>query len=194
MTIIQKTTHVWAILHVAEDSEREIRAFFIEHELIKPRLVRTALHLTVYHARRPLGLRVFNEPVSIEIAPAALRLMTMTPGGENPRPDLDPARASIGARLQRADPGCQSILQLRQQFYPFETSQVLKNRPPSTARSNAFGARHYQPHITLLRPKTGIDRDLTMLGDRLRATIPPIRFDRLTVTTRTDIRTADETS
>ena len=188
MTAILKTTSVWAMLHMANESERQLQAFFIEHERLKPRLVRTGLHLTVYHARRPMGLPAFNIPASIHVAPQALRLMVMAPGGENPRPEHDPAGLNVGVRLQRADPGCQAILELREQFYPYETPEVLGPRPPSTARSSAFGSHHYQPHVTLLRPKSGIDRDLANLGDRLRAAVPAVCFDRLIVSTRTDVR------
>lgn len=182
------TTVVWAILHLADESERMLRGFFIDSEGIKPRLVRKRLHITVYHARRPIaGLPDSEEAVSITVQPQAMRLMVMAPGGENPRPQFEPGQLNIGARLQRADAGCQAILQLRERFYPFETARVVGRRPPSTARTSAFGARHYQPHISLLRAGTRIDRDLAPLGERLRAAASPLQFDRLTITSRGEV-------
>ena len=47
-----------------------------------------------------------------------------------------------------------------------ETTEVTKNRKATTDWTNAFGARHYQPHIKLLQPGSGVDRDLARIHRR----------------------------
>jgi hypothetical protein len=68
--------------------------------------------------------------------------------------------------------------------YPYETPDVLGLRQPSNHIRNAFGARHFQPHITLLKKGFGLDRDLTKIGEAFRASISPIRLNRFIVTCR----------
>jgi hypothetical protein len=183
---IRKHRHtVWALLGVAPDSERDILRFFIDRVGLPPKVLRRDLHLTIYHARRLLrGLFDHRESLNIVVEPMYLRFMVMAPGGENPRPDLDPARRSVGVRVKRGCPALAAIHALRSRFYLYETPTVLGVRRPSNHNRNAFGAAHYQPHINLLRAGSGIDRDLTKLGSQFRAAIPTIRFDRLIVRCR----------
>jgi hypothetical protein len=110
--------------------------------------------------------------------------MVMAPGGENPRPDVDPSINAIGVRIKRDAPGMQQIRAFRARFYPYETQDVLGVRRPSDHAKSAFGARHFQPHITLLRNGSNLDRDLTKIGNLFRASISPIGLNRLVVTCR----------
>lgn len=59
--------------------------------------------------------------------------------------------------------------------------EVLGSRRPSTHKANAFGARHFQPHVALLRPGSGIDRDLTKLGTVFRQKMQSLTFDRFCI-------------
>ena len=110
--------------------------------------------------------------------------MVMAPGGENPRIDHDPNKRSIGIRVRRADGATRELEALRAQFYPHETTKVLGFRRPSTRMKNAFGARQFQPHITVLRPGSSVGQELTRVGEKLRKTIDEIIFDRLVVRCR----------
>jgi hypothetical protein len=57
----------------------------------------------VYYARRSLlGLSDHEEQIDIKINPANLRFMVMTPGGENPRPDVDPSTSALPAAYHTA--------------------------------------------------------------------------------------------
>ena len=148
-------------------------------------IMKSGLHITIYHARRFLsGLSDYEEDVHIEIDPMHLRFMVMAPGGENPRPDVDPSSSAIGVRLKRKTPEMLQIRMLRSRFYQYETPDILGARRPSNHARSAFGARHFQPHITLMKNGAGIDRDLTKLGEAFRTSISPIRLNRLVVRCR----------
>ena len=62
-----------------------------------------------------------------------------------------------------------------------ETTEVTKSRKATTDWTNAFGARHYQPHIKLLKPGSGVDRDLTKIGDMFRDRIGRIDFGKFEI-------------
>ncbi len=178
---------VWAMLFVAKDSEEAIWRFLTQQMGLRPSLLHRRLHLSVYHARRALeGLTDYGEPVEIEVAAEDLRFMAMTPGGENPRPEIDPARCNVGVRVKRTSPTIQAIRSLRSRFYPLESMDVIGVRQPSNHKRNAFGARHFQPHITLIRPNNGLDRDLKEIGSAFRAAVGGLRFDQFVVKCRRD--------
>lgn len=175
---------VWATLFVSADSEREIHRFFIQQLNIPRRSLCSNLHITIYHARREIpDLSDSEERVEVLIEPHALRFMVMAPGGENPRSDIDPSQNPIGIRIKRDSLAIKELRDLRSRFYRLETVEVLGSRKPSSHTRNAFGARYFQPHITLLRPG-GTDRDLAEIGAQFRETISPIRLDRFVVTNR----------
>jgi hypothetical protein len=147
------------------------------------------LHVTVYHARREItDLSDSKETVEVLIEPNSLRFMVMAPGGENPRGDIDPSQNPIGIRIKRNSAGTEKLLDLRSRFYRLETVEVLGSRKPSSHTRNAFGARYFQPHITLLRPGLPIDRDLAEIGTMFRKAVSPIRLDRFVVNNRTHHR------
>jgi hypothetical protein len=177
---------VWAFLFVSNESKRDIETFLldlgIQRDFLHPRL-----HLTVYHARRRIpGLKDLEENCRLDIVSSDLRFMAMAPGGENPRSNIDPSACNLGVRVRRNSTSAAEILALRARFYPFETDRVLGERLPSSSTRNAFGARHSQPHITLLRPGNGVDRDLTKIGTAFRCAIKTIVFDRFVVKCRFD--------
>lgn len=179
---------VWAMLFVARESEDAIRRFLMRDMGLRSGLLHQRLHVTVYHARRALaGLTDCEEPVALEIPAEDLRFMAMAPGGENPRPEIDPSRSHIGVRIRRTSSATEAIRGFRARFYPLETLDVVGIRRPSSHRRNAFGARHFQPHITLVRPNNGLDRDLKLIGTAFRAAIRGIRFDRFVVRYRSSI-------
>jgi hypothetical protein len=176
---------VWANLRVSRESQREIHNFFVQRIGLNRSNLQSDLHITVYHARRQLvGLVECDEAIHIEIDPMDFRFMTMTPGGENPRPDVDPSTCPIGVRIRRTTPATSLVREFRAKFYPHETPKVLGLRPPSTHTRSAFGARYFQPHITLLKSGTGIDSKLSLVGELFRASIPPVRLDRFIVKCR----------
>ena len=107
--------------------------------------------------------------------------MVMAPGGENPRPELDPSRRSVGLRLTKRNVAIPKIQALRAGFFKYETPRVLGSRPPSTAWRNAFGSRHYQPHVTLLRPRPRVLIELPELGEIFRRYLQWIEFDRFEI-------------
>ena len=175
--------HSWASLYLSKSSTRAINAFFLDTIGIEKKYVQSDFHLTVYHDRRRLdGLIDSKEKTEIVVNPADLRLMILAPGGENPRQDIDPNANCIGVRLRRSSEAVKQILDLRSKFYVYETPDILGKRKPSDARRNAFGSHHYQPHITLLKPSSGIDQGrIASVASDLRSALPPIQFDRFKV-------------
>lgn len=181
-----KSRHeVYAFLEVSKDCQEHITHILNSECGIPPGAVVRNMHLTVYHARRHLpGLAQCRREVNIEADVAETRFMVMAPGGENPSTDLEPARRSIGIRLTRRNQALSEILAIRAYFYSFETDRVLGKRKPSNAKRNAFGARHYQPHIKLLEPGSQVERDLTVLGAVFRSACVRIEFDQFLVRIR----------
>jgi hypothetical protein len=176
---------VWAFLFVSQESEQAIQKFFVREVGIHPRFLKSQLHLSIYHARRFLsGLTEYEESIEIDISPADLRFMAMAPGGENPRPEIEPGRCPIGVRLKRGSAVTASVRSLRSRFYPLETGSVLGIRSPSSHSRSAFGARYFQPHITLIHAGSGINRDLTKIGNGFRLAMDKIRLDRFVVKCR----------
>lgn len=167
---------IYAFLCLTRDSESRIAEFLLSQG-INPNSIQSGMHLTVYHARRRLpGVCAERRSVDITADTAETRFMVMVPGGENPRDDTDPRRQSVGIRLTRRNRAIKQIKTLRQEMYRLETPAMLGSRRPTTAWTNAFGARHYQPHIKLMGPNSGVPYDLTSIGAALRDSLKTIRF------------------
>jgi hypothetical protein len=129
----QSRTMIWVMAFLDYYSEELIRTFFVESCGIKKRLVQREMHCTIYHARRRLaGLSDIEEPISILVPGSELRMMVMAPGGENPRPDIDPSNRSVGIRIRRADGAAKPFEAIRERFLSLETPTILGSRPPST--------------------------------------------------------------
>ena len=176
---------VWGLLWVTRTCEARISSLLIDDFGIPRNTVQRGMHLTVYYARRRLpDLVLGSQPVDFSADIKETRFMVLAPGGENPRPDLVPSRRSVGIRLTRRNQAIRDILKYRRELYQKETESVTRNRKPTTDWTNAFGARHYQPHIKLLRPGSGIDYDLTKIGDAFRSGIPQIQFGKFEVRIR----------
>lgn len=176
---------VYALLFVSRDCQKHMTHILNHRCGIPAKAIVPRMHLTVYHARRLLpGLEAYLRKVHIMADVAETRFMVMAPGGENPRPHLEPSHCSIGIRLTRRNHALREALALRSSFYQYETERVLGKRKPSTATRNAFGARHYQPHVKLLNPGNRVKRDLTELGTFFRTECDWIEFDQFQVTVR----------
>jgi hypothetical protein len=176
------TTEIWAQLWVCGDDCLRIREFLVSEGLVKPSSIIPKMHLTVYHARRPMsGVSPVDEDVHIVVPTAETRFMVLAPGGENPRPELEPRNCKVGIRIQRKNVARGEIQAFRERLLAYETPNVLGSRGPSTGERNAFGARHFQPHIALVRPGNRIDRDLTRTGVLFRQALKQIALDRFSI-------------
>lgn len=176
---------VYGILWVTRKCETQIANLLADEFGIPGEVIQTGLHLTVYYGRRPLaGLVPHSRPVKISADVSETRFMVLAPGGENPRPSLEPSRCSVGIRLTKRNSAIEQVLELRRSIYQLEPAKWPGNRKSTTDWNNAFGARHYQPHIKILRPGSGINRDLTELGGFFRSSIKRIEFGRFQITVR----------
>ena len=174
-----------AFLKVSEECEQRITDFFLEQFRLRPGRVQSNMHLTVYHGRKRLpGLREMSVPVNILVDTTETRFMVLAPGGENPRDELDPGSLSVGIRLTKRNPAVADIQRLRENVYRFETRTATGSRRPTTAWTNAFGSRHYQPHIQVLKPWSKIQRNLTEVSELFRSKIRTISLDVFSVESR----------
>ena len=172
---------LYALLWLTRRSEARIADFLLANG-IRAEAIQKGMHLTVYHARRPLpGVRLGRRPVAISADVAETRFMVMAPGGENPRDDLDPTRQSVGLRLTRRNAAIADILALREEISQHETPEILGSRKRSNARNNAFGARNYQPHVKIVGSRAGMPYDLTAIGNAFRASLRTLQFQSFEV-------------
>ena len=173
---------VYAILWVSHKCADLIEDLLFHGCEVPRRAIQPNLHLTVYHGRRRLpGLAPNSRTVHIVADSLETRFMVLAPGGENPRPELEPSRRSIGIRLTRRNQAMGEIQSLRTNISRLETEEIIGTRKRTSAWTSCFGARHYQPHIKLLRPGSRIQRDLTKLGEVFRSGSSEIDFDRFEV-------------
>jgi hypothetical protein len=178
----EHVTEVWAQLVLADADAERVRAFLCGPCGLKPQAIVRRMHVTVYHARRPMtGVVPLEEPANVVVAAHDTRFMVMAPGGENPRPEFDPGRRTVGIRVRRPSNSYSAILDYRKRLLRHETQSVLGGRRPSTHNRSAFGARYFQPHMALLRPGSGVARDLSRLGVQFREGAGELTFDRFLV-------------
>ncbi|MBC5794865.1 hypothetical protein H5968_06820 [Sphaerospermopsis sp. LEGE 00249] len=173
---------VWSQLWLSHEDRDRIQDFFTSEIGVKPRFVVKNMHITVYHARRMLpDLKPCLENVEVFLDANDTRFMVMAPGGENPRDYLNPGRRKVGVRIHRQSIIRQVILEFRARLTKLETKRVLGARLPSSHNRNAFGARHFQPHMTLLWAGSGIDHDLTKIGVPFRKMLGTLKFDKFSI-------------
>jgi len=176
------TTEVWAQLFLSAHDRQRIIEFAVKYFGLKPKVFVRNMHITVYYARRPMpGVTALSEPVAVVIPAADTRFMVMAPGGENPKPHLDPGKKKVGIRIHKKSNALTKIMEYRNRLIKFESVRVLGSRSPSTNWKNAFGARHFQPHMAVLFPGSGIDKDLRLMGEPFRQQIGDLTFDRFEI-------------
>ena len=167
---------VFALLWLDSRSASSLRTA-LEEAGLDPQSLLSRFHLTVYHARRFVpGLRPVRRTVSIDCDLAETRTMVLVPGGENPRPGVDPSQHSLALRLTTRNLAVPEIQALRAELTEMETDDVLGTRARSSRRRNAFGARHYQPHLKICEPRNGAPKNLSVVGKCLRARLDVLRF------------------
>jgi hypothetical protein len=160
----------------------EIQSFFKQEYHCVSEAIFHHMHLTVYHCEAPMpqaDLGSFEIEIAIPIAET--RFMVMAPGGENAKSHLEPSRCKIGIRIKQRGGALYGIQDIRQRFCALETVELLRGRNQSTNKRSAFGAKSFQPHVTMLKPNNGIQRDLKPIGEHFRNTIKELCFDRLVV-------------
>ena len=173
---------IWCQLHLTDESQYQIRQFFEKIFYIDPKKIIHNMHLTVYHSRRPMfDLNEKIENCDLTLDTNFTRFMVMAPGGENPRPELIPAERKIGIRVQKRSKFRNCIDEYRKSILEYEDEKVLGLRKPSNRIRNAFGSRHFQPHITFLRAGSDICTDLTKVGEEFREYIHYLHFDKFEV-------------
>jgi hypothetical protein len=182
VTLQQPRIEVWAQLFLCGEDCLRVQKLLVSEAGVKRGAVIRGMHLTVYHARRFMpGLAPTIEPVRLVVPTNETRFMVLAPGGENPRPELEPRHCKVGIRIQRRNSAHVEIQAFRNRLLAHETPNVLGGRHPSTKVRNAFGARNFQPHVAFLRSGSRIDRDLTKVGVIFRRALQYLTFDRFSI-------------
>jgi|NGEPerStandDraft_6_1074524.scaffolds.fasta_scaffold177026_1 hypothetical protein len=173
---------IWAQIFLSSIDRKKIREFFVKVIGINPEYIIQSMHLTYYHTQVPIKEVIpMRKNIHLVLPAIDTRFMVMVPGGENPRPDIDPEMKKVGIRIHRASSVLDEIIDLRNDLSKYETREVLGDRSPSSRKKSAFGSRYFQPHIALLEPGSGINRDLTIVGKLFREQIGDLTFDRLII-------------
>ena len=174
------TYQIFSLLFLNKKNEEEISHVLTDICKIPKECVQRRMHMTIYHSRRPLpGVSFGSSTENIKANIDETRFMVLAPGGENPKANLIPSERSVAIRLTKRNNAIQRILELRRGIYKFENQHVLKNRRQKTSDwINAFGASHFQAHIKLIRPGSGIDKDLKKIGVIFRKNVKELFFDR----------------
>jgi hypothetical protein len=173
---------VWAQFLLRKSDEREIANFLNGEFGIRHDCIVRDMHITVYHAKAELpGLREVMEPVDLRVPAVETRFMVMVPGGENPLPGMLPANQKIGIRVHRQSAAMPEILRFRERLLKYETREATGCSRRSTTKQNAFGAKMFQPHMTLMLPGNGLSANLTIMGAAFRARFREFVFQRFMV-------------
>lgn len=179
------THEIYVLLYLKQKTETKLGKFFQDNFDVPESKIERGMHLTVYYSRRLLkGLNEETRSVAITADITETRFMVFAPGGENPRPDIDPARSGTGIRLTKRNLAIPQILALRKEMFDFETPEALGSRDRTTNWNSAWGSHHYQPHIKLIRSPSGLNVPLTEVGAKLRAELPELQFGKFLVQIR----------
>lgn len=168
----------FVLLYLSPECEEAINIFFKEEIGILPKSIQQGMHLTVYQNNRPsIDFRNTEIKVDVTVNIDETRFMAFAPGGENPRPDINPNKCGVGIRLTKRNDAIPEILRIRRDFYKLEPK--FTSRLNTTDSRNAFGARNYQPHIKFLRSGSNIGRDFFSIGHKFRERFKTLKFTSL---------------
>jgi hypothetical protein len=182
VAIMNSKSLIWAQLFLSPEDSLRVRNFFVREIGIDPFFIVRRMHITVYHALGPIpGVVPLSESARIALPVSDTRFMVMVPGGETARPGIDPATRKIGIRVQKRSATMAALLEFRNRLIQHESEDVLGGLRSSTRSRSAFGAPNFQPHVTVLKPGSGIGCDLTPIGARFRETLGILTFDRFAV-------------
>lgn len=175
-------TEIWAQLLLRSEDSLRIRDFFARDSGINISCVCRRMHLTVYfaHERMP-GVVPVSENICITVPTIDTRFMLMTVGGEVAKANAEPTNHKIAIRIQKRSAAMAAINEFRARLVRYESKEVLGSRLSSTRNRSAFGAPHFQPHMTVLEPGNGVSFDLTPMGTRFRETLNDLTFDRFII-------------
>ena len=146
---------------------------------IKPYFVISRMHLTFYHSQVLIPeIHPTEKDIYLILPASETRFMVMIAGGENPIPGVDPGMNKVGIRIQHRSSVLEDIFEMRNELTRFETPEIIGDRSPSSRKKSAFGARYFQPHMSLLKPGSGIGSDLTIVGKLFREKMGDLVFDK----------------
>lgn len=170
---------IWAQIFLSIEDSKRIKEFFVNEIGIKRYFVYSQMHLTFYHSQVLIPeIHPTEKDIYLILPASETRFMVLITGGENPIPGVDPGMNKVGIRIQHRSPVLEEIFEMRTELTRFETPEIIGDRSPSSRKKSAFGARHFQPHMSLLKPGSGIGSDLTIVGKLFREKIGDLVFDR----------------
>lgn len=155
-------------LLASKSTERRIREFFQEEGLASL-MVSSPLHISLAMIESPSTIIRSRVLESISVKAETTRMMILVNGGDNPERGRLTDEGKLGLRF-RPSPARAAIHQLR--------AKVLAlGRAARTARGNL----NFKAHMALLRRGAIPNDQIRPLGERFRATIRHLDFDKLYV-------------
>lgn len=174
-----RSFNLFVLAYLERSTEKRICEFFCDTG-VPMEAIQKGMHLTIYHSQVPLLSDIPEQSrISVIANVDETRFMVMAPGGENSKPNLAPTRRSVGIRLTKRNSAIPEIIQFRRNAYKLEPE--FRARKNTSDWTNAFGARHFQPHIKLLRPGNGLDHNLTEIGKKFREHFDELKFSKIAV-------------
>ena len=175
-----KNYNLYVLLFLSFDDENRIISFFEDKFNVPTNCIVRGMHITLYHSQIPINLLIKDKTIiSIDADVTETRFMVMVPGGENAKENILPSSKSIGIRLTKRNIAVPKILEVRKNIYQNEPS--FKTRKNTSDWKNAFGAKNFQPHMTLLKPGNNMPNDLTEVGNLFRENFKQLNFKKLIV-------------
>ena len=175
-----KKNNLFVLMFLSIEDENRITSFFEGRFNIPTNFIVRGMHITLYHSQIPINLPIKdNTKISIDADVKETRFMVMVPGGEKPKKNINPASKSVGLRLNKRNNAIPSSLEMRRKIYQNEPD--LKNRKNTSDWRNAFGAKNFQPHMTLLKPGNSMPNDLSEVGTLFRDNFQELNFQKLLV-------------
>jgi hypothetical protein len=175
-----KKYNLYVLMYLNFDDENKIISFFEDKFNIPTNNIVRGMHITLYHSLIPINLPIKDKNIiSIDVDVEETRFMVMVPGGENVKENILPSSKGIGIRLTKRNIAISKILEIRRNIY--QNEPILKTRKNTSDWKNAFGAKNFQPHMTLLKPGNNIPSDLTEVGNLFRKNFKQLNFKKLII-------------
>ena len=121
------------------------------------------------------------ERAAVALPAVGTRFMVMAPGGENARVDLEPGERKIGVTSAQAEFGHDRDPEVPRATAAVRDGGSARHEGGQYAPVECVRRKNFQPHMTLLHPGSGIDRDLTPMGVRFRELLGTLTFDRFEI-------------
>lgn len=159
----------YAGLLASKATERRIREFF-RAEGLAGKVVNSPLHISLATLHSPSSIVRSRTIETISVRSETSRMMILVHGGDNPARGRQTQEGKLGIRFQPS-PGREAIHQLRADLVSLGDAAETRGR----------GKLKFKAHMALLRHGAVANDQIRPLGEKFRATVRRLDFDKLYV-------------